>query len=231
MVRHQLVAAILLIGSVAFAQTGDMSRGPGFATSVAGQRAGSSDMFGFNRLEQILNTFPMQLGRTIAGKPSPGVSRSYVPSYAPIVGAIPAYWGAGYQPNPQPSVTVYTVPAPPANIVINNNTFTPVAAPDRGTTEATAGSTVKVYTAPPHHGARATAAPSAESSEEPSAIYLIAFKNGSLVSAYAYWVKDGEFYCVTTHNARKQVPLSQVDAEFSERLNRERGVEFQLTEE
>ena len=60
-------------------------------------------------------------------------------------------------------------------------------------------------------------------------IYLIAFKNqDNIHAAEAYWVTGGTLHYVTLQHEQKQAPLDSVDRAFTERLNRERHVEFHL---
>jgi len=59
-------------------------------------------------------------------------------------------------------------------------------------------------------------------------IYLIAFKEDQIRAALAYWVENGTLYYVTRQGKREQAPLDSLDREFSEQLNRERGLEFRL---
>ena len=59
-------------------------------------------------------------------------------------------------------------------------------------------------------------------------IYLIAFKDQSIVPAVAYWMEDGALHYVTMQHAQKRATLDLVDRELSQRLNDERHVEFVL---
>ena len=59
-------------------------------------------------------------------------------------------------------------------------------------------------------------------------IYLIAFRDRSIFAAVSYWAEGGTLHYVTQEHEQKQTPLSTVDRELSDRLNRERGVAFTL---
>jgi hypothetical protein len=61
-----------------------------------------------------------------------------------------------------------------------------------------------------------------------SSIYLIAFRDRSIFAAVAYWAEGGTLHYVTQEHEQKQVPLSTVDRDLSDKLNRERGIAFSL---
>ncbi len=114
----------------------------------------------------------------------------------------PAYSYPVYQPSPNVTV-VYAPPAAPATIYVER------AGPQRDEY----GQEVQ----------RPRSAPDSDSS-----IYLIAFRDRSIFAAVAYWAEGGTLHYVTQEHEQKQVPLSTVDRELSDKLNRERGVAFSL---
>jgi hypothetical protein len=59
-------------------------------------------------------------------------------------------------------------------------------------------------------------------------VYKIALQDHRIISALAYWVKDGIFHYVTTDHEMKELPISAVDRRFSEQLNRDLGLSFRL---
>jgi len=63
---------------------------------------------------------------------------------------------------------------------------------------------------------------------EESPTYLIAFKDHTIYAALAYWVEGDTLHYVTNQNTHNQVSLDLVDRELSDRLNRERQVDFRL---
>jgi hypothetical protein len=72
-----------------------------------------------------------------------------------------------------------------------------------------------------------SAAPSAYNAEKP--IYLIAFKNqDNLRAAEAYWVTGGTLHFITLQREQRQAPLDSVDRSLTNRLNRERHMDFHL---
>ena len=60
------------------------------------------------------------------------------------------------------------------------------------------------------------------------ALYLVAFRDGSILAAVAYWVSGDTLHFVTVDHVERTKPLSQVDRDMSLRLNRERRVSFTL---
>jgi hypothetical protein len=130
-------------------------------------------------------------------------------------------YGVGYPvyAEPEPQVTyVYQKPqqAPPTQVIINQN-FTP----------ETARPIVREYVSESSGGIRVyEPAPKASVEENPT--YLLAFKDHTIYAALAYWVEGNTLHYVTGQNSHNQVSLDLVDYELSNRLNRERNVEFKL---
>lgn len=62
-------------------------------------------------------------------------------------------------------------------------------------------------------------------------VYKLAFQDHRIVSALAYWVKDGRLHYVSTDHEMRDVPLASVDRRFSEQLNRDLGLSFRLPAE
>ena len=63
---------------------------------------------------------------------------------------------------------------------------------------------------------------------EESPTFLIAFKDHTIYAAIAYWVEGDTLHYVTNQSTHNQVSLDLVDRELSDRLNRERQVDFRL---
>jgi hypothetical protein len=82
---------------------------------------------------------------------------------------------------------------------------------------APAAPVVREYVSPP---------PSQASSEPP--LYLIAFQDGSIRAALAYWAEGSAVHYITLDHEQKQAPLASIDRALSDRLNRERNVPFRL---
>src|ERR1039458_882005 len=134
-----------------------------------------------------------------------GYGLGYWPGYADYgydYGSYPANSYSAYQPSPNVTV-VYAPPAAPATVYVER------AGPQRDEY----GQEIQ----------RPRSAPDSDSS-----IYLIAFRDRSIFAAVAYWVEGGTLHYVTQEHEQKQVPLSTVDRDLSDKLNRERGVAFSL---
>lgn len=69
-------------------------------------------------------------------------------------------------------------------------------------------------------------APQAQKYEEP--LYLLAMKDGTIHAVLAYWADGPAVHYVTMDHEQKQAPLTSIDRNLSERLNRERNVAFRL---
>lgn len=70
--------------------------------------------------------------------------------------------------------------------------------------------------------------PEPESSVYRPTIYLIAFRDGTIRAAVAYWVSGDSLHYVTRQHEIRTVSLDRIDRDFSIRLNRERRVDFRL---
>ena len=125
-----------------------------------------------------------------------------------------------YVPYPEQPPVQYAPYAPQTQVV-----YVVPGEPDRSMT-----------TAPPRESIVTYVVPSRSSSNEPKPaggkderkLYLIAFKNYSIYSATDYWVDRDTLHYVTPYGAHNQASLDQIDVEFTERLSRERGMEFRL---
>ena len=58
--------------------------------------------------------------------------------------------------------------------------------------------------------------------------YLIAFSDHTIQAATAYKVDGDQIHWITREGQEKQAPLSTVDVRFSQQINRDRGVNFQI---
>src|SRR5579862_2413646 len=61
-------------------------------------------------------------------------------------------------------------------------------------------------------------------------IYLIAFKDHRVVEALGYWTEGTMLHYVSVRYALNHASMGLIDAHASQRLNRERGVDFRLTD-
>jgi hypothetical protein len=199
-----------------------------------------------------VNTFPAQLGATVAGRPfggvpfnapryaHPGHSRSVIVPYPVFIGG--GYYG-GYAPDayaappPQQEEPMYWNPNAAPSVVINQ-TFVPDRAypvvreysPD--TERPGESSTMKLYPSPqtnPYAEAQPQQAPVRRPAAEAQAtIYLLAFKDHNIVPALGYWMEGNTLHYVSVDHSMNQVSLDLIDRDLSQRLNDERNVEFKL---
>jgi hypothetical protein len=63
--------------------------------------------------------------------------------------------------------------------------------------------------------------------DEPT-LYLIAFKDHSIIQALGYWMEGGALHYVSVEHTLNQVSMDLIDRDLSQRLNDERGVQFKL---
>jgi hypothetical protein len=113
----------------------------------------------------------------------------------------------------------------------------PDAAPPAAPSGQPAPTVIVVYPPPPAPAVE-TAHPSMQvlepeppqpAAETPAAdYYLFAFKDHSIYSAVAYWVDGDTLHYFTSGDTHRQAPLSQLDRDLTERLNRESGVQLKL---
>lgn len=147
-------------------------------------------------------------------------------AYPVVVGG---YGDYGYGTNPDPGYTdsgyvagYATDPASGPQVIINQNFLPeqahPVMRDYRGAGDS---SGVQVYQAPGRE-------PLDTSADNGTDYYLIAFKDDSIYSAFAYWVEGDTLHYVTPQRVHNQVSLSLVDRELTERLNRNRAVQVKL---
>ena len=154
----------------------------------------------------------------------PGLhGNTYVPTRNRGVSVYPVYIG-GYYPLPyissydsqaaQPQApvenTVVVAPAPPVTpVVINYNYGTPPPAQP----VADAG----------------TQAPPAEEANAPEPQhYLIAMKDHTIYVASAYWVDGDTLHYFTAGNVHNQTSIGLVDRDFTQRLNKEAGIDVNI---
>jgi len=63
--------------------------------------------------------------------------------------------------------------------------------------------------------------------DEPT-IYLIAFRDHSIVQALGYWMEGSTLHYVSVEHSLNQASIDLIDRDLSQRLNDERGLEFRL---
>lgn len=113
---------------------------------------------------------------------------------------------------PAPSnVTIVMPPQQPVTpVVINYNYGSPAPA------------------GPQRAGDRGQPAAAQEDNTTEPLHYLIAFKDHTIYAATAYWVDGDTVHYFTAGNVHNQASLALVDRDFTERLNREAGLDVRL---
>jgi len=180
-----------------------------------------------NRLSITNTAFGSSLGATVSGL---GGTRGYrrfrqpagVLSYGyPVYAGGYGDYGNGYAPDQQPNITIINPPQEMPQVVINQNFV-----PERVTpvmheyTEDSAGN-IQVYEAPGRN-------PADNPTDDGTSYYLIAFKDHSIYSAFAYWVDGDTLHYVTAQRVHNQASLSLVDRELTDKLNRDRNLQVKL---
>jgi hypothetical protein len=154
------------------------------------------------------------------------------------------YYGGGYGYGGDPSAAGYAPGYGPGyvddgsqasgpgipSVVINQNFVPPQAnpqvreytgAPQQQTQPDQSG--MKLYQAPPSH----PYADAQRASDQPT-IYLIAFRDHTIVQALGYWMQGSTLHYVSAEQTLNQVSIDLVDRDLSQRLNDERGLDFHL---
>ena len=174
-------------------------------------------------------------------------NRTVIVPYPIYYGGYGAGYGYGYDAQPQQPVDQYGNPIVNTNsapsVVINQN-FAPdrpapvvreYGAPGPDGVEQQSSSGMKLYQVPPSHpyADAQEAQPQTRSQrraandDEPT-VYLIAFRDHSIVQALGYWMEGSTLHYVSVEHSLNQASLDLIDRSLSERLNGERGVEFKL---
>jgi len=133
-----------------------------------------------------------------------------------------AGYGNGYggYGQDQPNITIINPPQQTPQVIINQNFI-----PERATpviheyTEDSSG--IHVYEAPSRN-------PVENAPDETTDYYLIAFKDHSIYSAFAYWVEGDTLHYVTPQRVHNQASVALVDRELTQKLNRERNLQVKL---
>jgi hypothetical protein len=166
-------------------------------------------------------TFASRLGATVGGfaaRDGRGYRRfrqsAVIPYAVPVyIGGYPDYGYADQQPMMPPQQQ--------APQVIINQDFIPERAEPVMREYGEDSSGVHVYEAPGRQ-------PVETADEENINYYLIAFKDHSIYSAFAYWVEADTLHYVTPQRVHNQVSLSLVDRELTDKLNRDRQLQVKL---
>jgi len=201
---------ILLLASALCAQ----NRGAGGVVNPGGNLPGVTRSLG-----SVVN--PAQGGLRVPGSRSIGTSNNRV------VAAYPVYIG-GYYSTPYLTPTDGSYAAPDSAPAPVNN-LTVVMPPQQPVTPVVINYNYGSASAPNSAQAvdRAQAVPDDDNTTE-SSHYLIAFKDHTIYAATAYWVDGDTLHYFTAGNVHNQASLALVDRAFTERLNREAGLDVKL---
>ena len=80
----------------------------------------------------------------------------------------------------------------------------------------------------PYDDSQSTAAARRIANDDEPTLYLIAFKDHSIIQALGYWMEGGALHYVSVERTLNQVSMDLIDRDLSQRLNDERGVPFKL---
>jgi hypothetical protein len=199
------------VGIVPAPLSGGFQRGGGGLRDGRGQRDGGGRGFGRSG-GTVIVPYPIYGGYGGPGYAGAGF-------YQPPPGYYDPIWGI-YNPGPADYAGQPQQPQSPT-VVINQNfqpdTVRPVLR-DYSNAQLPEPTFKQVVPAP---GAAAAG-------NDQATVYLIALKDHTIVPVLGYWMDKGALSYVTVDSVIGHVPLDQVDREFSQRLNDERHIEFQL---
>ena len=164
---------------------------------------------------------PAQGGLRVSGSRSVGTSNNRV------VFPYPVYIG-GYYPTPYLTTTDALSAAPTSDPAPTNN-ITVIMPPQQPVTPVVIN--YNYGTAPPPAPNQAVEREQSVASDDntsDASHYLIAFKDHTIYAATAYWVDGDTLHYFTAGNVHNQASLGLVDRDFTERLNREAGLDVKL---
>lgn len=154
-----------------------------------------------------------------------GYNYGYGYGYDPSLGYVPP----GYS-DPNAAANANGVPS----VVINQNYVPPTAnpqvreytAPSDNSQDQQSG--MKLYQTPPTHPYADAQQNSATGHDDTPTLYLIAFKDHTIVQALGYWMEGSTLHYVSVEHSLNQASMDLIDRDLSQRLNDERGVQFKL---
>jgi hypothetical protein len=176
---------------------------------------------------------PVYPGNTVGNRRFDGRGRGNgYGGYGTAIVPYPVVTGGyyGYDPEvppqqaapPQTVVVQQPTPAAAPNITINQyfkSDGTPASDPSASNSGIETGQSAYQGYQPPQ---RRTAA------EEKATIYLIAFKDQTIMPALGYWVEGDTLNYITRDGTHNTASMSLIDRKFSQQLNDERQIEFSL---
>lgn len=186
-----------------------------------------------SRLGATVRGYPTYTGVT-RGAAHPSHSRQVIVPVPIIVGNGFYGYGNGYYPYDQnaapngydPTAAQQQQPVTPPVVIINQSYRPETANPAmHDYPEA-----LQRYDAPVHPMPDPNDAAPARTAFDDSkpTIYLIAFKDHTILPALAYWIEGDTLNYITQQGTPNRASLTLIDRDFSKQLNRERNVEFSL---
>ncbi len=187
-------------------------------------------------------SFASRLGASVRGfPPYTGVARGVAhPSHSrQVIVPVPIIIGGGYYPYDaqQPVGYGYDQQAPvqqPATppVVIINQSYRPETA-HPAMYDYSDSAPMRRYDAPVHpmpdpNDVTPEQRPVKRTEDDKATIYLIAFKDHTILPALAYWIEGDTLNYITQQGTPNRISLTLVDRDFSLQLNRERQVDFNL---
>lgn len=190
-------------------------------------------------------SFANRFGATVAGRPvfTGPVHVGHQQHRRTVIVPYPVYYGgygygydpsvgAGYQEQVQqlpPIINTNTAPS----VVINQGYVPPQASPQVRDYEPEAQqpeqqSSMRVYQNTSHPYEETQPAQGLRAVDAQPTIYLIAFRDHSIVQALGYWMEGTTLHYVSVEHTLNQASLDLIDRDLSQRLNDERKVEFKL---
>jgi hypothetical protein len=164
-------------------------------------------------------------GATLNAFPGGGRFHNRTGAVVYVPYAVGGYYGGSYygdQGTPPPPGGYPQQQYMGPQVVINQNFAPDVARPIVREYVPDANGGIQVY------GPQSQVTPPETTVAEESPTFLIAFKDHTIYAAIAYWVEGDTLHYVTNQSTHNQVSLDLVDRELSDRLNRERQVDFRL---
>jgi len=132
--------------------------------------------------------------------------------------ADPYYYDGYYPSGGYASAPAYYQESQPSPPVVINEYYTPRSAAQPRVRDYSNGG----------YGVEPAPRPAATTPAKKPDYWLLAFPNGTIVLAVTYWTDQDFLHYVTRNKEPKQVPLSALDHDLTEQLNRERGLEFRI---
>ena len=175
-------------------------------------------------------TFASRLGSTVSGLNDrqfrrfhrrPDVGAYAYPVYIGGYGDYGNGYGYGYPPADQSNETAAYPPQQAPQVIINQNFIPEHATPVVREYGEDASGGIHIYEAPSREAEEAQA-------DENTSYYLLAFKDHSIYSAFAYWVEGDTLHYVTPQRVHNQASLDLVDRELTEKLNRNHRMQVKL---